>query len=90
MDRIKAIGHEILGLFVEDVRFSSALVIWIAISAAVRPWWQSAPRFGALALFAGFALILCEDVLRAARRAVEQLRQPLRRSDCIDIHEHRA
>jgi len=36
---------------------------------------------GALALFAGFALILCEDVLRAARRAVEQLRQPLRRSD---------
>ncbi len=32
MDRIKAIGHEILGLFVEDARFSAALAIWIAIS----------------------------------------------------------
>ena len=68
MDRIKAIGHEIVGLFVEDARFSSALAIWIAILAAARPWWQSAPRFGAIALFAGLALILCEDVLRAAHR----------------------
>jgi Ni/Fe-hydrogenase subunit HybB-like protein len=68
MGRIKAIGRAILGLFVEDARFSSALAIWIAISAASRPWWQSAPRFSAIALFAGFALILCENVLHAARR----------------------
>jgi hypothetical protein len=67
MDRIKAVGHEILGLFVEDARFSSALAIWLAMSAATRPWWQSAPRVGAITLFAGFALILCENVLRAAR-----------------------
>jgi Ni/Fe-hydrogenase subunit HybB-like protein len=68
MERIKGIGQEILGLFVEDARFSAALVIWIAISGATRPWWQSAPRFAAIALFAGFALILCENVLHAARR----------------------
>jgi Ni/Fe-hydrogenase subunit HybB-like protein len=68
MDRIKGIGQEILGLFVEDARFSAALAIWIAISWATRPWWQSAPRFSAIALFAGFALILCENVLHAARR----------------------
>ena len=68
MDRIKEIGHEILGLFVEDARFSAALAIWVAISGATRPWWQSAPRFSAIALFAGFALILCESVLHAARR----------------------
>lgn len=68
MDRIKAIGQEILGLFVEDAQFTSALAIWIAIAAATRPWWQSAPRLGAIALFAGFGLILCENVLRAARR----------------------
>jgi len=67
MDRIKAIGREILGLFVEDARFSAVLAIWIAISGATRPWWQSAPRFSAIALFAGFALILCENVLHAAR-----------------------
>jgi Ni/Fe-hydrogenase subunit HybB-like protein len=68
MDRIKAIGHEILGLFVEDARFTSALAIWIGTAAGTRPWWQSAPCFGAITLFAGFALILCESVLRAARR----------------------
>ena len=68
MDRIKAIGHEILALFVEDARFSAALAIWITISGATRPWWQSAPRFSAIGLFAGFALILCENVLHAARR----------------------
>lgn len=68
MDRIKAIGHEILGLFVEDARFSAALAIWIAISGATRPWWQSAPRFSAIALSAGFALILCENVPHTARR----------------------
>jgi Ni/Fe-hydrogenase subunit HybB-like protein len=55
-------------LFAEDARFTTALAIWIAIAAATRPWWQSAPRFGAVALFAGFALILCESVLHAARR----------------------
>jgi Ni/Fe-hydrogenase subunit HybB-like protein len=69
MGRIKVIGHEILGLFVEDARFTFALAIWIAIAAASRPWWQNAPCFGAIALFAGFALILCENVLHAARRS---------------------
>lgn len=68
MERIKAIGHEIVGLFVEDARFTAALAAWIAIAAAARPWWHAAPRLGAIVLFAGFALILCESVLRAARR----------------------
>lgn len=68
MERIKTIGREIVGLFVEDARFTAALAIWIAIAAATRPWWLSAPRLGAVLLFVGFALILCESVLRAARR----------------------
>ena len=68
MGRIKTIGREVLGLFAEDARFTSALVIWIVTAAATRPWWQSVPRFAAIAFFAGFALILCEDVRRAARR----------------------
>jgi hypothetical protein len=68
MTRISAIGHEILGLFVEDTRFTVVLCAWIAIVAATRPWWQDTPRLGAIGLFAGFALILCENVLRAARR----------------------
>jgi hypothetical protein len=66
MQRINGIGQEILGLFVEDGRFTTALAIWIAIAAASRPWWQSAPRIAAIALFAGFALIFCENVLHAA------------------------
>jgi Ni/Fe-hydrogenase subunit HybB-like protein len=68
MGRMKLIGREVLGLFAEDVRFTAALAIWIVTAVATRPWWQSAPRFAAIALFAGFALILCEDVLRTARR----------------------
>ena len=68
MARLKAIGREILGLFVEDVWFTAALAIWVAVAAASRPWWQSKPWVGAIALFAGFALILCDSVLRAARR----------------------
>ncbi len=68
MGRIKLIGREVLGLFAEDARFTSALAIWIVTVAATRPWWQTAPRFAAITLFAGFALILCEDVLRTARR----------------------
>lgn len=68
MLRIKAIGREILGLFVEDVWFTAALVIWMGIAAAARPWWQDTHWFGAVVLFAGFALILGDNVLRAARR----------------------
>jgi hypothetical protein len=68
MERIKAIAHEILGLFVEDGRFTAALALWIAITAATRPWWQGAPQLAAIGLFVGFALILCESVLLAARR----------------------
>lgn len=68
MGRIKLIGREVLGLFAEDARFTSARAIWIVTVAATRPWWQTAPRFAAITLFAGFALILCEDVLRTARR----------------------
>lgn len=68
MARLRAIGSEILGLFVEDVWFSAALAIWMGIVAAARPWWQDMQWFGAVVLFAGFALILCDSVLRAARR----------------------
>lgn len=68
MKRIMAIGSEIFGLFVEDARLTVALAVWIAIAAATRSWWQNTPRLGAVALFAGFAAILCENVVHAARR----------------------
>jgi hypothetical protein len=68
MKQIVAIGRQTFGLFVEDARLTAALAIWIAIVAATRTWWQSAPRLGAIALFAGFAVILCENVRHAARR----------------------
>ena len=67
MSRIKTIGSEILGLFVEDARLTVGLAVWIVVIAATRPWWQGAPHIGAIALFAGFAAILCENVFRAAR-----------------------
>jgi hypothetical protein len=68
MKRLQATGSVLLDLFVEDARLTAALAIWIAIVAAIRPWWQAAPRLAALALFAGVAVILCENVVHAARR----------------------
>ncbi|HEY3911400.1 MAG TPA: hypothetical protein VGM07_16140 [Stellaceae bacterium] len=68
MARVKAIGREIIGLFVEDVWFTVALAVWVAVVAAARPWWQAAQPLGAVALFVGFALILADSVVRAARR----------------------
>jgi hypothetical protein len=68
MKPLKSIGLVLIELFVEDVRLTTALAIWIAIIAATRPWWRAAPQAAALALFAGVALILCGNVMRVARR----------------------
>jgi hypothetical protein len=68
MKRLKSIGLVLLELFVEDARLTAVLAIWIAIIAATRPWWRAAPQLAALALFVGVAVILCENVMRAAWR----------------------
>jgi hypothetical protein len=65
---LKAIGSVLVELFVEDARLTAALAVWIAIVAATRPWWRAAPHLAALALFAGVAAVLCENVVRATRR----------------------
>lgn len=69
MSWIKSTGAELLGLFVEDARLTAALAIWMVVVAASRPWWLTRPHLAAIALFIGFAAILAENVLHAARRS---------------------
>lgn len=63
---IGAIGHEALGLFIADARFTVALVGWIAVAAAIPGLLARSPVLGALLLFAGFAAILIENLLHVA------------------------
>jgi hypothetical protein len=66
MDALKTIGREALGLFVADARFTLALVGWIAMAAAIPAVLPYSPIAGALLLFAGFAVILLENLLHVA------------------------
>lgn len=68
MHSLQTIGREIIGLFVEDLRFTAALAFWIAAAGAMRWWLDSAAWVGAAVLFAGFALILIAESVDAARR----------------------
>ena len=66
MQTLKTIGREALGLFVADARFTLALVAWIAIASSIPVLLPRSPVAGALLLFAGFAAILMENLVRVA------------------------
>ncbi len=68
MGWLKSIAREIYGLFVDDGSFAVAILAWlvvciVALSREAAGAWWSGP-----ALFAGFAVILIESVLRFARQ----------------------
>ena len=66
MHALQMIGREALGLFVADARFTVALVAWAAIAAAIPGMLPRSPIAGALFLFAGFAVILIENLFHFA------------------------
>ena len=59
---------EVWGLFVEDGSFAAGIVVWLGVVlvGVRRVAWGV--RWGGVALFAGLALVLIENVLRYARR----------------------
>ena len=61
-------GRELLGLFVDDGSLVVAVLAWIAVAVLVFPHLPIGDRWLAVALFLGLALILVENLLRAARR----------------------
>jgi hypothetical protein len=71
MQTLKTIGREAVGLFVADARFTLALVGWIAIAGVIPVLLPHNPVTGALFLFAGFAVILVENLLHVASSSRE-------------------
>ena len=59
--------RELLSLFVDDVRFTVAIVIWIAFATLELPQLPVAASWDAPLLFAGCAVILVVSAWRAAK-----------------------
>ena len=57
--------RELYGLFVEDLGYALAIVIWILLSVALLRFLD--PGIRGIVLFTGFALILIAGVQRASR-----------------------
>ncbi len=68
MKWILAAARELAGLFVDDGSLAIAVLAWVAVAVLVFPALPIASGWLAVALFAGLALILVENLLRAARR----------------------
>lgn len=73
MKWIKTILREIYGLFVDDIAFALAILIWLGIVRWAMLRLNIAPAITATILFAGLVLILIESTLRYARRKRESL-----------------
>ncbi len=58
---------ELVGLFVDDLSFTAAILVWIVLGAVLLPRLGLAGAWAAPLLFLGCAAILIENVRRAAR-----------------------
>jgi hypothetical protein len=68
MTWLKNIFREIFGLFVDDVSFALAILLWLAVTRWVMPHLNIPPTLTGILLFAGLALILAESAARYSRR----------------------
>jgi hypothetical protein len=68
MGWISASLRELIALFVDDGSLAVTALIWLAICGLALPLLGIAGAWLGLALFAGLAIILAENALRAARR----------------------
>lgn len=64
---VKNIFREIFGLFVDDLAFALAILIWIGMVHWAASHVNLSSATIAIALFTGLALILLESVTRYAR-----------------------
>ncbi len=58
---------ELFSLFVDDVYFALALVVWIALGILVLPYMGLGPVWNGPLLFLGFVTIFAVSVWNAAR-----------------------
>jgi hypothetical protein len=67
MKWLLAAARELVRLFVDDGSLAVAVLAWVAVAALAFPALPINRGWLAVALFAGIALILVENLLRAAR-----------------------
>jgi hypothetical protein len=65
---LKTILAEIFGLFVDDIRFALAIIIWLGLIRSGLPRLNLPMAWNGVILFAGLAAILAESALRKASR----------------------
>jgi len=65
---LKTILAEIFGLFVDDISFALAIIIWLGIIRLGLPRLNLAAAWNGAILFAGLATILAGSALRRASR----------------------
>jgi hypothetical protein len=65
---LKTILAEIFGLFVDDISFAVAIIIWLVIIQLGLPRLNLPAAWNGVILFAGLATILAESALRRASR----------------------
>jgi hypothetical protein len=65
---LKAILAEIFGLFVDDIGFALAIIIWLGIIRLGLPRLNLPAAWHGVILFAGLATILAQSALRRASR----------------------
>lgn len=68
MKWLQTIVRELLGLFIDDGSFASAILVWVATVAFLLPRLPVAPGRHAPLLAVGLLAILAESVLRRSRR----------------------
>jgi hypothetical protein len=68
MKWLKAILHEIFGLFVDDATFAAAIFLWLILVKVLTPHLGIPSRWTGIILFTGLALILAENTTRYAKR----------------------
>ncbi len=73
---LKTALQELFGLFVDDIPFTIAIVVWLEVVSLLLPMFLSDTRWSAALLFLGCALILVDSVMRAARRRGAQAKRP--------------
>ncbi len=68
MSWLRTIAREVFGLFVDDLSFAAAILIWLAVVSFVLPRTGLPSAYTGVVLFVGLAVILIESTLRYARR----------------------
>ena len=65
---LRSIAREIVGLFVDEVSFAIAILVWLVAMVVVLPRTATVSGWFGPVFFVGLAAILVESVLRFARR----------------------